>query len=60
MSIAPLLELFDDLPLFEQLIDRINNQDDEGLLLPLELTKSTRPPVLAQLFRRSAEPRQAP
>lgn len=54
MSIAPLLELFDDLPPFEELIGRMDSQTDEGILLPLELTRGTRAPVVAQLYRRSA------
>jgi transcription-repair coupling factor (superfamily II helicase) len=60
MSIAPLLELFDGLPPFEQLVERTGGQAVEGILLPLELAGGTRPPVVAQMARRVATPQHAP
>lgn len=59
MNVSGLLDLFDQIPAFGQLARALADGGAEGLL-PLELVKGTRPPVVAQLYRRVAAPRPAP
>ena len=59
MNVSGLLDLFDLIPAFDQLVNALEG-DDARPLLPLELVKGTRPPVVAQLYRRMAVPRRAP
>lgn len=60
MNISGLLDLFDRIPAFEQLVDILTEEGGARGVLPLELDKGTRPPVAAQLYRRVAMPRHAP
>ena len=60
MNVSGLLDLFDQIPAFGHLTHALTNPDEAQALLPLELVKGTRPPVVAQLYRRVAVPRRAP
>lgn len=60
MNVSGLLDLLDQIPAFGQLSRALSSEGGAGDLLPLELVKGTRPPVVAQLYRRVATPRQAP
>ena len=60
MNISGLLDLFDSIPAFRQLTQVLAEGGGAHGLLPLELDKGTRPPVVAQLYRRVASPRRAP
>ncbi|HNS40863.1 MAG TPA: hypothetical protein PKJ56_11540, partial [Promineifilum sp.] len=60
MNISGLLDLFDRIPAFEQLVNILTEEGGARGVLPLELDKGTRPPVAAQLYRRVAMPRHAP
>jgi transcription-repair coupling factor (superfamily II helicase) len=60
MNISGLLDLFDQIPAFGQLTRVLSAEGESRSLLPLELTKGTRAPAVAQLYRRVAAPRRAP
>ena len=60
MNVSGLLDLFDQIPAFAQLEGILSGEDEARSLLPLDLTKGTRPPVVAHLYRRVATPRRAP
>ena len=60
MNVSGLLDLLDQIPAFGQLTAALSAEGGAGDLLPLELVKGTRPPVVAQLYRRVAAQRQAP
>ncbi|HRN69026.1 MAG TPA: transcription-repair coupling factor [Promineifilum sp.] len=60
MNVSGLLDLLDQIPAFGQLSRALSSEGGAGDLLPLELVRGTRPPVVAQLYRRVATPRQAP
>lgn len=60
MNVSGLLDLFDQIPAFGQLTHALAGDDGLQSLLPLELVKGTRPPVVAQLYRRIATARRAP
>ena len=60
MNVSGLLDLFDQIPAFGQLTAALSAEGDASDLLPLDLVKGTRPPVVAQLYRRVAAQRQAP
>jgi transcription-repair coupling factor (superfamily II helicase) len=59
MNVSGLLRLLDQIPAFDQLV-RALTADDPPALLPLELDKGTRPPIVAHLYGRMAAPRRAP
>ncbi len=60
MNVSGLLDLLDQIPAFEQLAGALSAEGGAAGLLPLDLVKGTRPPVVAQLYRRVAAPRPAP
>jgi transcription-repair coupling factor (superfamily II helicase) len=60
MNVSGLLDLLDQIPAFGQLARALTAEDEPRSLLPLELAKGTRAPVVAQLYRRVAIPRRAP
>lgn len=60
MNVSGLLDLFDQIPAFAQLARALSDERGAEGLLPLELVKGTRPPIVAQLYRRVAAPRPAP
>jgi transcription-repair coupling factor (superfamily II helicase) len=60
MNVSGLLDLFDQIPAFAHLARALSDEGGAEGLLPLELVKGTRPPVVAQLYRRVAAPRPAP
>ena len=60
MNVSGLLDLLDQIPAFGQLTAALSAEGGAGDLLPLELVKGTRPPVVAHLYRRVAAQRQAP
>ncbi len=59
MNVSGLLDLFDQIPAFGQLTAALGN-DEGGPLLPLDLPRGARAPVVAQLYRRLAMPARAP
>jgi len=59
MNVSGLLDLFDQIPAFGQLMAALGN-DEGGPLLPLDLPRGARAPVVAQLYRRLAMPARAP
>ncbi len=59
MNVSGLLDLFDRISAFDQLVNALEGSDARPLL-PLELVKGTRPPVVAQIYRRMAVPRRTP
>ncbi len=61
MNISGLLQLFDELPPFQTLQQRLAQPETAAApLLPLELSRGLRAPVVAQLYRTVAAPRSAP
>lgn len=60
MNLSGLLDLLDQIPAFEQLANILAGGGGADGLLPLELDKGTRAPVVAQLYRRVALSQQAP
>jgi transcription-repair coupling factor (superfamily II helicase) len=59
MNVSGLLDLFDQIPAFGQLTAALGS-DEGGPLLPLDLPRGARAPVVAQLYRRLAMPARAP
>ena len=59
MNVSGLLDLFDQIPAFGQLTAALGS-DEGGPLLPLDLPRGARAPVVAQLYRRLAVPARAP
>ncbi|WP_374685781.1 transcription-repair coupling factor [Promineifilum sp.] len=59
MNVSGLLDLFDQIPAFDQLARALSDEKGRALL-PLDLPKGTRAPVVAQLYRRVAAPARAP
>ncbi len=59
MNVSGLLDLFDQIPAFGELARALAARET-GALLPLDLPKGTRAPVVAQLYRRMAAPARAP
>lgn len=60
MNVSGLLDLLDQIPAFGQLALSLSGEAGAQALLPLELVKGTRPPVVAHLYRRVASARRAP
>ncbi len=60
MNISGLLDLLDEIPAFARLTEMLAGEEGASDLLPLDLDRGTRPPVVAQLYRRMATPRRAP
>ena len=59
MNVSGLLDLFDQIPAFGQLTQALTEAEGTPLL-PLDLPRGARAPVVAQLYRRLAMPAQAP
>jgi transcription-repair coupling factor (superfamily II helicase) len=60
VNVSGLLDLFDQIPAFGQLVHALTAKGEAPPLLPLDLPKGARAPVVAQLYRRVAAPRRAP
>jgi transcription-repair coupling factor (superfamily II helicase) len=60
MNLAGLLDLFDQLPAYGQIIRLLETEDGSRSSLTLELPGGARPPVVAQLYRHVAVGRQTP
>ncbi|MCW5846038.1 MAG: transcription-repair coupling factor [Anaerolineae bacterium] len=60
MNVSGLLDLLDQIPAFEQLVLALSAGSGAEGLLPLDLVKGTRPPIVAQLYHHVAAPRPAP
>ena len=60
MNISGLLDLLDEIPAFARLTEMLAGEEGANNLLPLDLVRGTRPPVVAQLYRRTAMSRRAP
>ena len=59
MNVSGLLDLFDQIPAFGQLTAALGS-DEGSPLLPLDLPRGARAPVVAQIYRRLAMPARAP
>lgn len=59
MNVSGLLDLFDQIPAFGQLTAALSEAEGSPLL-PLDLPRGARAPVVAQLYRRLSTPARAP
>ncbi len=59
MNVSGLLDLFDQIPAFTQLVGALSDAEAQPLL-PLDLPRGARAPVVAQLYRRLSAPAGAP
>ena len=59
MNVSGLLDLFDQIPAFTQLVGALSDAEAQPLL-PLDLPRGARAPVVAQLYRRLSAPARAP
>ena len=60
MNISGLLELLDQVPAFEELVRQLTAEERSSRLLPLELARGSRAPVVANLYRAISQPRRSP
>ena len=60
MNISGLLELLDQVPAFEELVRLLTAEEPSSRLLPLELARGSRAPVVANLYRAISQPRRSP
>ncbi|HOU42688.1 MAG TPA: hypothetical protein PK829_15580, partial [Promineifilum sp.] len=59
MNVSGLLDLFDQIPAFAQLVGALGDAEGQPLL-PLDLPRGARAPVVAQIHRQLSAPARAP